>query len=97
MDGKHVKGSVSNLDNLGALMGVVVIGNGNFMRLGKQDRFKSKRDSELEDIVMQRVYRWVYTESRPRNRIVTMSEQQVIDLATHLKVPIPEPEIGPSL
>lgn len=95
LDSKHVKGSVSNLDNLGALMGVIVIGGGNILRLGQRALHKGKSQAELEKILMQRVYRWVYTESRPRGRIVTMSEQQVIDLAVHLKVPIPDAESQP--
>jgi hypothetical protein len=42
LDAKHVKGSVSNLDNLGALMGVLVIGADNLSNLAKQKAHAGK-------------------------------------------------------
>lgn len=87
---KHIKGSVSNLDNLGAQIGIIVIGQGNLDAFRKITTYKGKSDGELEKILMDRVYRWVYAESQPRRRIVIMSESQVVDWAKRLGVNMSE-------
>ncbi len=88
-DAKHIKGSVSNLDNLGAQMGIIVVGSGNLDLLRKKDVHKNKSDIQLEKILIDRVYRWVYAEFQARTRIVIMSERQVIEWAKRLGVSIP--------
>jgi hypothetical protein len=87
---KHVKGSVSNLNNLGALMGVVVIGAGVLPYVkSKSKALANSSDLEVEKVLMERVYRWVYAESQPAGRVVVMSERQVVDWARHAGVAIP--------
>jgi hypothetical protein len=84
LDAKHVKGSVSNLDNLGALMGVLVIGADNLSNLAKQKAHAGKTKKQLEETLMDRVHRWVYTESQTRSRIVVMWEREVVEWAKRL-------------
>jgi len=88
LDAKHVKGSVSNLDNLGALMGVLVIGTGNLASLAKKQPHTSKTTKQLEKTLLDRIYRWVYAESQPRNRIVIMWEREIVDWAQRIGVTI---------
>jgi hypothetical protein len=57
LDAKHVKGSVSNLSNLGAQLGVIVIGKGNIEALQKQRAHAGESDEERKKIVCDRVYR----------------------------------------
>ena len=83
---KHIKGSVSNLDNLGAQLGIVGIGAGNIEALKKVNANAGKTDTELKKILMDRVYRWVYAESQPRNRIVIMFENEIINWAKHIGI-----------
>lgn len=87
---KHIKGSVSNLDNLGAQMGVIGIGAGNLDALRKVNAHKDKSDKELEQILINRVYRWVYAESQPRGRVVIMFEDQLIKWAEHIGIDVSE-------
>jgi hypothetical protein len=76
---KHVKGSVSNLANLGAQMSVVVICNTSIMGLKKRTKaFAGWTDRQVEKVLMDRVYRWVFAESRPSGRLVIMSEAEVV-------------------
>lgn len=85
LQAKHVKGSVSNLSNLGALLGVVVIGNKSLELLRKQTKGNAeKSDAELEKILRDRVYRWVYAEAQPRNRVIVMFEREVFEWAKRL-------------
>lgn len=89
LNAKHIKGSVSNLNNLGAPMGCIVIGAGNLAALGSQAPHATKNESQLEEILLERVYRWVYAESQPTGRIVVMSERDVCQWASHLQLSIP--------
>jgi hypothetical protein len=89
LNAKHIKGSLSNLNNLGAQMGCVVIGSWNFEALGSKPPHQGKSPAELEALLLDRVYRWVYAESQPAGRVVVMSESQVLEWAKHLGVPIP--------
>ncbi len=84
---KHVKGSVSNLSNLGALLGVVVIGNETLKLLKKQPAHSSKTDLELEQNLRDRVYRWVYAEAQPRNRVIVMFEREVAEWVLRMVPP----------
>lgn len=77
LNAKHVKGSVSNLNVLGAPLGVIVIGNGNRDALGKQPAHLGKTPKELEAILRDRVERWVYEEAQPTVRIVVLMEDDV--------------------
>ena len=71
-------------------MGVIAIGSGNLESVRKSAKAHADRtEAQLEKILMDRVYRWVYAESQPRSRIVVMSERQVIDWAKRLGVKIP--------
>ncbi len=85
LNAKHVKGSVSNLNNLGALLGVIVLGSQNLQQLKKRPPHTEKSDQELEQILRDRVYRWVYAEAQPRNRVIVMFESEVDRWASHLQ------------
>jgi hypothetical protein len=74
---KHVKGSVSNLTNLGAQLGVIVIGEPNLAALQDSPAFKGKKRSVVRKSLCDRVYRWVYAEAQPKTRIVVMFEDQL--------------------
>ncbi len=58
LDAKHVKGSASNLSNLGAAMGVIVIGTAVLADLRRSRRWSDAPDTALEKEAIQRVYRW---------------------------------------
>ena len=85
LNAKHVKGSVSNLSNLGALLGVVVIGTKSLELLKKQTVGNaSKTMEQLEQMLRDRVYRWVYAEAQPRTRVIVMFEREVAEWANRL-------------
>jgi UDP-N-acetylglucosamine 2-epimerase len=73
-----VKGSVSNLSNLSAQLGVIVIGQDNLDALHKQPPHANKSEKELEKTLRDRVYRWIYAEAQPRSRVIVMFERDVI-------------------
>ena len=75
------KGSVSNLNNAGAQMGVIVIGKESLLLLGKQPAQKGKKTEVLEQVLLERAYRWVHAEAQPKGRIVIMSERELIEWA----------------
>lgn len=77
LNAKHVKGSVSNLNNTGAAMGVIVIGDESLELLKKQKPHQTKKANELEEELLDRVYRWVYAEAQPQGRVVIMSEREL--------------------
>ena len=81
LNAKHVKGSVSNLNNSGAQMGVIVIGNESLALLKKQSKYSKQDDVELEKELSDRAYRWVYAEAQPKGRVVLMSERELIEWA----------------
>lgn len=84
LNAKHVKGSVSNLSNLGAQLGVIVVGKGNFDDMRKKPNFVGINDKELKPTLRDRVYRWVYAEAQPKGRIVVMFEDEVRDWASRM-------------
>lgn len=86
LNAKHVKGSVSNLNNSGALMGVIIIGNESLELLKKQKPHQNKDNSSLEKLLMDRVYRWVYAEAQPKGRVVIMSERELVEWAKRVGV-----------
>jgi len=86
LNAKHVKGSVSNLSNLGAQLGVIVIGKGNLAALKKQPAHEKKADTDIRQMLCDRVYRWVYAEAQPKGRIIVMFEDEVIAWAKAIGV-----------
>lgn len=81
LNAKHIKGSVSNLNNAGAQMGVIVIGNESLLLLGKQPAQVGKKAAVLEAELLERAYRWVHAEAQPKGRIVIMSERELVEWA----------------
>jgi len=77
LNAKHIKGSVSNLSNLGAQLGVIVMGDGNLAGLKKQPAHEKKSDEDIRQMLCDRVYRWVYAEAQPKGRIIVMFEDEV--------------------
>lgn len=92
LNAKHVKGSVSNLNNLCAQLGIIAIGSSNLDLLRSRKPHMDKREEDLERLLLERVYRWVYAESQPAGRIVVMSERELIAWAGRLGVEIPAPK-----
>ena len=82
LNAKHVKGSVSNLNNLAAQLGVILIAQHNLFALANQPPHKESDQDMLEKILRDRVYRWVYAEARAQGRIIVMSEKEVIQWAS---------------
>lgn len=82
---KHVKGSVSNLNNLGAQLGVIVLGKDNLAYFKKQEQHRAKTDSELELLLRRRATHWVHAEARPQGRIAVMLESEVEPWVERLK------------
>jgi hypothetical protein len=81
LNAKHVKGSVSNLNNSGAQMSVIVIGNQSLALLKKQPAHSMKKDDVLEAELLDRAYRWVHAEAQPKGRVVLMSERELVEWA----------------
>jgi hypothetical protein len=82
LNAKHIKGSVSNLNNAGAQMGVVVIGYESFALLAKQPAYLNRSAADIEAELIQRAYRWVHAEAQPKGRIVLMSERELDEWAS---------------
>jgi hypothetical protein len=74
---KHIKGSVSNLNNLGANLGVIIIGSDNVTPLKRQVQHADKTTEDLEVVLKRRVSHWVHSEARPLGRIAVMLESEV--------------------
>lgn len=92
LNAKHIKGSVSNLNVLGAPLGVIVIGRGNIDTAKAITKaYATKGPREIERLLMNKVYRWVYAEAQPRTRIVIMPEGEVVAWASRLGVSLPAP------
>ena len=98
LNAKHVKGSVSNLNNLSAQLGVIIIGEANLETLAKQANQKNKSEppktaDDFRTVLRDRVYRWVYAEAQPRGRIIVMFEKEVRlwekNIRTNSKADIP--------
>jgi len=77
LNAKHVKGSVSNLNNLGAQLGIIVIGRPNLTALESREPWKGKDDKALKHELRNRAFRWIYAEAQPRVRINVMFEDDV--------------------
>lgn len=85
LNAKHVKGSVSNLSNLGAQLGVIVIGKANLDALEGSPAWKGKDKKLVRKSLCDRVYRWIYAEAQPRVRIIVMFEDEVRQWANSLQ------------
>jgi hypothetical protein len=78
LNAKHIKGSVANLDTLGAQVGVIVLGSGNIaLARAKTRAFALLTEKDVQTELVQRAYRWVYAEAQPRTRIAIMTEEQI--------------------
>jgi hypothetical protein len=87
LNAKHIKGSVSNLELLGAQVGVIVLGSGNVALARTRNRsYAALTEEEVQTQLVQRAYRYVYAEAQPRTRIVLMTEAQVVAWASGLGV-----------
>lgn len=111
LNAKHVKGSVSNLSNLGAQLGVIVIGHANLETLAAQfassnetaissGALKQKQPEEFKKSLCDRVYRWVYAEAQARGRIIVMFDKEVLNWAKtkdpSLLDALPSPAVSPA-
>jgi hypothetical protein len=82
LNAKHVKGSVSNLNNLGPSMGVIILGKANLDALRKKTGIhRNKSDKELWDWLIEKVKLWIYAEAKPNIRIVVMREDELVEWA----------------
>jgi hypothetical protein len=78
---KPLKGSVANLNDLGALMGVIVVSDENVERL--KNRSNSWRNKSIDEVwreLLRRIIQWVY-EARPLVRVVVMTEPEIREWA----------------
>ena len=82
---KHIKGSVSNLNNLGAQLGIIILGTDNFDQMKKQAQYADKSNKDLEPILRKKVSQWVHSEARPQGRIAVMLESEVQPWVTALQ------------
>jgi len=86
---KQVKGSVTNLDVLSPIMGIIVLGRSNLdMARKKTEKYHHKSDEELWKLLVNKVYKWVYAEAQPKTRIVIMTEDEVLRWAERMGVEI---------
>jgi len=75
---KTLKGSVANLNDLGALMGVIVISEENIDKMRKRaDLWSRKPTNEIWKELVRRAIQWIH-EARPIVRIVVMTEPEII-------------------
>ena len=79
---KQIKGSVTNLDILSPIMGIIILGRSNLDAIRKRAEIhRHKSDEELWKLLVNRVYRWVYAEAQPKTRIVIMTEDEALKWA----------------
>lgn len=90
LNAKHVKGSVSNLSNLNAQLGIIVIGQPNLDCMKQKPPYKDKDDEKVKETLRDRVYGWVYAEAQPKSRIIVMFEDEVLRWWSD-EVPISKP------
>jgi len=82
VDSKQIKGSVTNLDVLSPIMGIIVLRRSNLDIVRKKtEKYRHKSDDELWKLIVNKVYRWVYAEAQPKTRIVIMTENEVLKWA----------------
>lgn len=72
-----MKGSVANLNDLGALMSVVVISEENLAKMRKKGRrWSNVRDESIWEELRKRTVMWIH-EARPTVRVIVMTEPEV--------------------
>jgi hypothetical protein len=78
---KPLKGSVANLNDLGALMSVVVISEENLTKMRKKGRrWSNEKDESIWQELRKRTLTWIH-EARPTVRVVVMTEPEVKEWA----------------
>ena len=78
---KPLKGSIANLNDLGALMSVVVISEENLAKMrNKGTKWSNATDESIWAELLKRTVKWIY-EARPIVRVVVMTEPEVIEWA----------------
>jgi len=79
---KTVKGSVANLDNLGAAMNILLLCEENVNRIrNRGNAHRQESDVEIWKFLVTAATQWVYAEARPKSRIVVMTEPEVKEWA----------------
>lgn len=74
---KPLKGSIANLNDLGAIMGIVVISEENIAKMRKKGtKWSNETDASIWMELLKRTIKWV-GEARPIIRIVVMTEPEV--------------------
>jgi hypothetical protein len=85
LNAKYVKGSISNLNNLGAAMGVWVIGDNAITRLQTLGSYANQSPAAIQRELLRRAYRRAYAESQPRVRVVVMMETEAHEWLNRLE------------
>lgn len=76
-----MKGSIANLNDLGAIMGVVVLSEENIAKMKRKGtRWSNETEESIWMELLKRTTKWVY-EARPIIRVVVMTEPEVKEWA----------------
>ena len=78
---KQVKGSVTNLENLGALLSIIVLTKENIDRMRKNKSYAKLPENELWEKLKKFASQWVYAEARTKMRILIMTEDDIMNWA----------------
>jgi len=82
LNAKHIKGSVANLNNLGAQMGIIILGGHNVATMrSRAKKNESETEEKLWEMLISQVQQWVYAEAKPAGRIVIMTEDELVKWA----------------
>jgi len=78
---KPLKGSIANLNDLGAPMSVIVISEENLAKMrNKGTKWRNAKDEAIWNELTKRTVKWIY-EARPIVRVVVMTEPEVVEWA----------------
>jgi len=78
---KQVKGSVANLENLGALLSIIVLTKENIDRMRRKTKsYAELPEGKLWEQLKKFVARWI-SESRTKMRILIMTENDIMEWA----------------
>jgi hypothetical protein len=76
-----LKGSIANLNDLGAPMSVIVISEENLAKMrNKGTKWRNAKDEAIWNELIKRTVKWIY-EARPIVRVVVMTEPEVVEWA----------------
>jgi hypothetical protein len=76
---KPLKGSIANLNDLGALMSVIVISEENLAKMrNKGVTWRSAKNEIIWNELIKRTVKWIY-EARPIVHVVVMTEPEVVE------------------